>query len=128
MNNSGKLADLITLPLTGTIGFLAVHYLSSIIDAKDGRLRNLLVFIGDNTLYVFIFHIISFKLVSLIKIWWYGLDPAQIGCHMVIHFNNHDDVFWILYSIVGVAVPLIVVTAIRNLSKSGFIRMPYIIE
>ena len=105
-----------------------VHYLSSIIDAKDGRLRNLLVFIGDNTLYVFIFHIISFKLVSLIKIWWYGLDPAQIGCHMVIHFNNHDDVFWILYSIVGVAVPLIVVTAIRNLSKSGFIRMPYIIE
>lgn len=126
MNNSGKLADLITLPLTGTIGFLAVHYLSSIIDAKDGRLRNLLVFIGDNTLYVFIFHIISFKLVSLIKIWWYGLDPAQIGCHMVIHFNNHDDVFWILYSIVGVAVPLIVVSAIRNLSKSGFIRMLYI--
>lgn len=126
MNNSGKLADLITLPLTGTIGFLAVHYLASIIDAKDGRLRKLLVFIGDNTLYVFIFHIISFKLVSLIKIWWYGLDPAQIGCHMVIHFNNHDDVFWILYSIVGVAVPLIVVSAIRNLSKSGFIRMPYI--
>lgn len=126
MNNSGKITDLVTLPLTGTIGFLAVHYLSSLIDARDGILRRLLVFIGDNTLYVFVFHIISFKLVSLLKIWWYDLDPAQIGCHMVIHFNNHSDAFWVLYSIVGVAVPLIVLTAIRAVSEKVIFRIPYI--
>ena len=65
-------------------------------------------------------------MVSLLKIWWYDLDPAQIGCHMVIHFNNHSDAFWVLYSIVGVGVPLIVVTAIRTVSERVIFRIPYI--
>lgn len=114
MNNGGKLQDLITLPLTGTAGFLLVYYISGLIDRRDSRLRSLLVFIGDNTLYIFIFHIISFKAVSLLKIWWYDLDPAQIGCHMVIHYN-HTDIFWVLYSIAGVAFPLAGLLAWRAL-------------
>ena len=79
-------------------------------------MRDLLVFIGDNTLYVFIFHIISFKAVSLLKVWWYGLDPGQIGCHMVIHYN-HTDFFWVLYSVVGVALPLAVLSLYRSLKN-----------
>ena len=105
MNNSGRMADLITLPLTGTVGFLAVHHLSTVIDRHDTRLRRWLVFIGDNTLYIFILHIMAFKPVSMLKIWYYDLDPAQIGCHMVIHYNN-TDFFWVVYSIAGVALPV----------------------
>ncbi|MDE6835751.1 MAG: acyltransferase family protein [Muribaculaceae bacterium] len=108
MNNSGQLRDLATLPLTGIAGFLLTKHLSTLIDAAGGLVAKLLTFIGNNTLYVFIFHIISFKPVSMLKIWWYGLDPAQIGSHMVIHFNNHEDLFWILYTIVGTALPLTV--------------------
>lgn len=48
----------------------------------------------------------AYKLVSLLKIWWYGLDPRQIGCHMVIHDYAATDGFWILYTIVGVGLPL----------------------
>lgn len=109
MNNNCKPLDLLTLPLTGCIGFLMVKYFSEKIDSCHGRFRNMMIFIGENTLYVFVFHILAFKVVSLLKIWYYNLDFAQIGCHMVIHYRNHDDLFWVLYSIVGVALPLLIV-------------------
>jgi len=107
MNNRGKMIDILTLPLTGTIGFLAVHYVAGIINRRENLIRDTIIFIGENTLYVFVFHIISFKIISLVKIWWYDLDFAQIGCHMVIHHNNHNDLFWVAYSIIGVALPLL---------------------
>ena len=66
---------------------------------------------------IFIFHIISFKPVSALKIWWYGLDPAQIGCHMVIHYRNHEDLFWILYTVAGVALPLLGLALVRNIRR-----------
>lgn len=122
MNNKGTLRDIWTLPLTGTAGFLMCRYAATLIDATAGIVKKTLVFIGENTLYIFIFHIISFKPVSLLKIWWYGLDPAQIGCHMVIHYNNHDDLFWVLYTIAGVAIPLLVLTAVRRMRQRHITR------
>lgn len=106
MNNNGQIRDLITLPLTGAAGFLVTKHFSTLINAVGGILAKTLTYIGNNTLYVFIFHIISYKPVSLLKIWWYGLDPGEVGCHMVIHFNNHEDLFWMIYTIAGVGIPL----------------------
>lgn len=128
MNNNGKMIDVLTLPITGAIGFLTVRYVAQFIDNKGHRLRDTLIFIGENTLYVFVFHIIAFKAVSLLKIWWYDLDFAQIGCHMVIHHNNHADLFWIAYSIAGVALPLLWLKAWRKYARipsvawSGVVR------
>jgi fucose 4-O-acetylase-like acetyltransferase len=118
MNNGCKRWDIVTLPITGCVGFLMVKYFSAKLDAHKGRLRNLLIYIGENTLYVFVFHILAFKVVSLLKIWYYGLDFGQIGCHMVIHYRNHDDLFWVLYSIAGVALPLICLNGFRKLKAS----------
>lgn len=114
MNNHGMYRDLWSLPLTGCLGWLMVHYLASKINAREGRLRNLLVFIGENTLYVFILHIIAFKIVSAAKIAYYGLPHEMIGCHMVIHYNN-TDFFWPIYSVVGVAAPLLALVAARRM-------------
>ena len=47
------------------------------------------------------------KVVSLLKIWYYDLDPRQIGCHMVIHVHSQEDYFWILYTIAGTGLPLV---------------------
>lgn len=115
MNNRGNMQDLLTLPLTGTAGFLFIHHLSVIIDSRTVILRRLLTFTGDNTLYIFVFHIIAFKPVSALKIWWYNLDPAQIGCHMVIH-DMRPDWFWLIYTLAGVALPLLTVSAYRYLA------------
>jgi len=105
MNNVGRLRDLWSLPITGSIGFVMVYIVSKTINSHQGKIRDLLVFLGENTLYIFVFHIISFKVVSALKILYYDLDTAQIGCHMVIHYN-HTDFFWVLYTIAGVGIPV----------------------
>ena len=106
-----------TLPVTGAIGFLMVHHIASCLDRHDGVVKRFMVYCGNNTLYIYVFHIISFKLVSALKIWYYGLDWGQIGCHMVIHENSTTDLFWVLYTIVGTAVPLLGITLYRCLQQ-----------
>lgn len=115
MNNIGRYRDLWSLPLTGIAGFIMVHYTSKVIARRECRFKRLMVFIGDNTLYILVFHIISFKAVSLLKIAYYGLDWRQIGCHMVIH-DHQEDCFWILYSFAGVILPLVGLKAAKRIS------------
>ena len=112
-----ELRTVATLPLTGAIGFLMVHHIASCIDRREGIVKRFMVYCGNNTLYIYIFHIISFKIVSAIKIWYYGLDWGQIGCHMVIHENSTTDFFWVLYTIVGTTVPLLGITLYRRLAR-----------
>lgn len=113
MNLTPKMRDVLTLPLTGAAGFFLTYQLSKYIDRKETLLKRFLVYCGNMTVYVYVFHIISFKVVSLAKIWWYGLDPKQIGCHMVIH-EHHDDAFWVLYTIAGVGLPLLWIFCYRK--------------
>ena len=110
-----QLRTVATLPVTGAIGFLMVHHLASWIDRHEGAVKRFMVYCGNNTLYIYVFHIISFKIVSAIKIWYYGLDWGQIGCHMVIHEHSTTDLFWLLYTIVGTAVPLLGITLYRKI-------------
>ena len=64
-----------------------------------------LLYLGDNTMPIIVFHFISFKIVSFIKIAYYGYGPLMIACHPVISY--HNEVFWIYYSIVGLVIPLL---------------------
>lgn len=63
-------------------------------------------------------YIVSFKAVSLIKIWWYGLDIRQTGCHMVTRKYAHADLFWIAYTIAGVGIPLAAQYAVTRMRAS----------
>src|SRR5574344_373611 len=107
MQHQPKIHDIFVLPIPAVMGFFLIHHLSSIVDKGKGLFKRFLIFCGDNSINIVIFHVAAFKLVSLIKIAWYGLDFKQIGCHMVIHYRSDADWFWVLYSIVGVVVPLI---------------------
>jgi hypothetical protein len=107
MNWRSSFQQFLSLPIPAILGFLMTYNLSSWIDEHNGRIKQWLVYTGDHTLYVFIFHIISYKVVSLLKIWYYGLDPRQIGCHMVIHEHSQEDWFWVLYTIAGVGLPIL---------------------
>lgn len=116
MNLTPKPYDVATLPVTGIIGFLMTHHIATVIDRHPGRLRSLLCYCGDNTLYVFVFHICAFKVVSAIKIMVYGLDWHQIGTHMVVHLNSDTDGFFLLYTIAGTALPLLCHRLYRRLA------------
>ena len=107
MNWRSTFQQFLSLPVPAILGFLMTYNISRWIDSFKGWGKRFLVFTGDHTLNIFIFHIISYKVVSLIKIWYYGLDIRQIGCHMVIHDYSQQDYFWILYTIAGVGIPLL---------------------
>ena len=98
--------DVYTLPITGIAGWIMTYNISFHLAKLKNIATRFLVYCGEHTLYVFIWHVSAYKLVSLLKIWWYDLDPRQIGCHMVIHDYAATDGFWILYTIVGVGLPL----------------------
>ncbi len=106
----------IALPLPAICGFLMTYNISDWFARHDGRVKDFLVFCGNNTMCIFVFHIAAYKVVSLIKIWYYGLDYLQIGCHMVIHEYSDMDHFWILYSMAGVGIPLAWTWAYRKIS------------
>ena len=106
MNWRSTFQQFLSLPVPAILGFLMTYNISRWIDTCKGWFKRFLVYTGDHTLNIFIFHIISYKVISLIKIWYYGLDIRQIGCHMVIHDYSQQDCFWILYTIAGVGIPL----------------------
>ena len=106
MNWRSTFTQFLSLPIPALLGFLMTYNISMWLDKHEGRVKQFLVYTGDNTLNIFIFHIVAYKVVSLIKIWYYGLDIRQIGCHMVIHEYSQQDLFWILYTIAGVGIPL----------------------
>lgn len=95
------------LILPAIAGWLMIYNVSSLIDRGESIIKRALVYCGSHTLYILLFHVISYKLVSALKIWYYDLDWQQIGCHMVVHEHSSEDYFWILYSIVGVILPLL---------------------
>ena len=107
MNWRSTYTQFLSLPVPALLGFLMTYNISRWIDHTKGWVKKFLVYTGEHTLNIFIFHIISYKVVSLLKIWYYGLDPRQIGCHMVIHDYSQQDLFWILYTFAGVGIPLL---------------------
>lgn len=106
MNWRSSYVQFLSLPIPALLGFLMTYNIGLWIDRHEGRLKQFLIYTGNHTLNIFVFHIIAYKAVSLIKIAYYGLDSRQIGCHMVIHDYSSTDQFWILYTIAGVGIPL----------------------
>lgn len=99
------------LALGGVAGFSLVYNLSALL-SRVPRLNKILAFIGENTLYVLLFHLLAFKFVSMLKVGVYGLQWNMIGGYPVVH-SDEGAWFWILYTIVGLALPLGIVWAIK---------------
>ena len=106
MNWRSTYTQFLSLPVPALLGFLMTFNISTWLDKHEGWLKRFLVYTGNHTLHIFILHIVAYKVVSLMKIWYYGLNIKQIGCHMVIHEYSQQDYFWILYTIAGVGIPL----------------------
>lgn len=87
------------IALVGTYGMINI---SGII---AGRARNILDYIGSRTLYILTFHFISFKLVSLIKIWQYDLPIEKLAEFPVI--GVHNEIYWFAYSTIGTILPIL---------------------
>lgn len=104
---NGTLNDLLSLPLPAVAAFVALAWACGYIDRCNNFVKRTLVYIGDNTLYIFAFHLVAFKLVSALKVAFYDLPWQAVGGHPTV-LQPANNVLWVLlYVIVGVAVPLL---------------------
>lgn len=106
--------------LPGMVGFIMVYKASQYIDSHPSFLQRMLKYTGCHTLSILTLSMLSFKVVNLIKIAVFQLPIGRIGDFPVI--NIYNDFFWILYSAVGVALPLILATVYLRL-KRNFIHL-----
>ena len=90
---------------TAVIGTLAVLYLSKEIVERDCRTKNVLTYIGNNTLTILTWHMLSFKVASLIIICIYGLPIERLAEFPVIEEYSKWGWF-ILYFMLGALIPL----------------------
>ena len=92
------------LALSGVAGFCFMHNIARILD-KIALIRTPLIYIGANTLYIFGWHLLAFKVVSMLKVGVYHLPWEMVGGHPVVHAGQ-GQWFWIIYTIIGIALPL----------------------
>lgn len=116
--NASSLPDILWLALAGVVGFSFIKNAALLLNAIGRKpqedkgeeptnlFRRTLLFVGNNTLYIFIWHIFAFKFVSMIYVKAYGLPWGMVGGHPVVHADKGHG-FWILYTIVGIALPLL---------------------
>lgn len=87
------------------LGTIMVLNLSHRLSLHQNVVKRMLMFIGDHTLEVLTWHFLTFKLVSLLIIWVHDLPIVQLACFPTI--NEYSAFYWPLYSIVGIALPMI---------------------
>lgn len=100
--------------ISAIAGTMMVFKLSCFVNSKDNWLKRFLVYIGENTLTVLTWHFISFKIVSLIIIYFENLPIERLAEFPVI--NDYTSQGWfILYFVTGMVVPLM-------LTKSKYLK------
>ena len=80
----------------------------------------MLYYIGNNTMVILIWHLFAFKLGSLIKILLFNYPLSRLPEYALIAENN--TYFWIIYTIIGCCLPLIINYLITCLKKSLILK------
>lgn len=97
--------------VTGTLGSLAVIHMCKMLPRL--KINNLLEYIGKNSLYILCFHILAFKVVLMVLLYFRGLKLSYLNCFIeraedtpIFVYNPKTD-FWI-YWLGGVILPLLI--------------------
>lgn len=96
----------ISLPLPAIVAFVMFTYISAWIDRHPGLIKRTFAYIGEHTLYIFAFHLVAFKVVSALKVWFYDLPWEAVGGHPVVITPANNWIWVILYLAAGVILPL----------------------
>lgn len=110
-------SDFLSLPIPAVAAFIALVYACGWIDRYEGFAKRALVFVGNNTLYVFAFHLAAFKVVSALKVAFYGLPWEAVGSHPTITNPESNFIWVLLYTLAGVSIPLAGITLYRHFAS-----------
>ncbi len=100
-----KLWNVVPYFLSAIAGTLAVLYISGKIANTKTACSKFLVDVGNKTMTILTWHFLSFKIVSLLIIWIYGL-PIEVlaGFPTVAQYSAQG--WFVAYLMVGTLVPL----------------------
>lgn len=104
----------ISLPLPAISAFVMFTYISAWIDRHPGLIKRTFAYIGEHTLYIFAFHLVAFKVVSALKVWFYDLPWEAVGGHPVVITPTNNWIWVILYLAAGVILPLLWLKSYRK--------------
>lgn len=117
MNYKADVWEFLSLPVPAVCGFLMLCYVAAFICEKAPKtLANGLAYIGNHTLYIFVFHLLAFKVAGAVKVAWYGLPWQAMGGHPYVLQPENNAFFFLLYVLAGVAIPLLWLEGWRKLS------------
>ena len=117
MNYKADVWEFLSLPVPAVCGFLVLYYAAAFICEKaPKRLAGGLAYIGNHTLYIFVFHLLAFKAAGAVKVAWYGLPWQAMGGHPYVLQPANNFIFFLLYVLAGVAIPLLWLEGWRRLS------------
>lgn len=105
--------DIFIYFVVSLIGCFGLLNLVSVIKWKF--LVDVFDYIGGKTLYILVFHFLSFKFVTLLLIWCYDLPIENLSVFPVLNIAG----YWILYSVAGVVFPLIIWEIIEKSKKQA---------
>lgn len=92
---------------TAVIGSILTLWLSrKIIEHNGVKAKELLIFVGNNTLNILIWHFLCFKLVSFLIIHLYNL-PIESLAEFPVLKEYASQGWWLVYTLLGVTMPLL---------------------
>lgn len=94
----------IPFSITAISGIYMALYISKLVN--NTKIKNLMYYIGKNTLIILSLHFLTFKLVSLLQIVIYHLPIKHLAEYPTI--ENSNSFFWIIYSLAGITIPLLI--------------------
>lgn len=101
-----KWSTMIPYFFTAVVGSVLTLLLSrKIMDKNCFKSRKLLIFVGNNTLNILIWHFLCFKLVSFLIIHLYNLPIGSLAEFPVLK-DYASQGWWLVYTLLGVTMPL----------------------
>lgn len=113
--NVGHITNIPFYIICSLLGWITIRSISSVF---VGHIKEMMVRIGYNTLSIVLMHFLCFKLVSYAYLQIRGLDQIYLASFPVLY--NAPRYLWVLYTIVGVSVPLAVNYIYIKVKKIAF--------
>lgn len=86
------------------LGFVMVYYVATIIE-RNGKITNIVSYVGKNTVPIILLHFVSFKVYTFVLV-WLNIESTDVLKIFPIYIGRSYD--YIIYTIFGVILPLII--------------------
>jgi len=110
--------NMLEYTLTTTIPFIIVAFSGTLLTINISRklesyhIKYWFYYLGQNTMVIFALHMLCFKIGNLIKIGIYDMPIYHLAEFQIIY--EHNTYFWIVYTIIGIVIPLFINLLMRR--------------